>query len=68
MVIIIGFLQFYFEQNRDLDPSKQIVWKMVYIGKTTYNIGGSTIHSRLTILLNKSINDFKPLGDEKMMF
>jgi hypothetical protein len=25
MVIIIGFLQFYFEQNRDLDPSKQIV-------------------------------------------
>ncbi len=38
---------------------------MVYIGKVAYNIGGSTIHSWLTILLKKSINDFKPLVDEK---
>jgi hypothetical protein len=45
MIIIPSLLQFYFEQNRDLDPSKQTILKMVYIGKAAYNIGGSTIHS-----------------------
>jgi hypothetical protein len=30
-----------------------------------YNIGGSTIHSALSIPLNKSINDIKPLYDER---
>jgi hypothetical protein len=65
MVIILGLLQFYFKQNRDLDPSKQTILKMAYIGKVAYNIGRSTIHSGLAILLKKSINDLKPLGDEK---
>jgi len=48
-----------------LDPSKQIVLKMAYIRKTTYNIGGSIIPSTLSIPLNKLINDFKPLHDER---
>jgi hypothetical protein len=26
MVIIQGFLQFYLKQNKDLDPSKQVVF------------------------------------------
>jgi hypothetical protein len=30
-----------------------------------YNISGSTLHSGLSIPLNKSINDFKPLIDER---
>jgi hypothetical protein len=33
--------------------------------ETTYNIGGSIIPSTLSIPLNKSINDFKPLHDER---
>jgi hypothetical protein len=65
MVIIQGLFQFYLKQNRNLDPSKQTILKMAHIRKTAYNIGGSTIYSKLAILLNKSINDFKPLGDEK---
>ncbi len=32
MVIIQGLFQLYFKQNKDLDPSKQIVFKMTYIG------------------------------------
>jgi hypothetical protein len=35
------------------------------VRKTTYNFGGSTIQSTLSIPLNKSINDFKPLDDER---
>jgi hypothetical protein len=31
-----------------LDPSKQVVFKMAYIRKTTYNIGGSIIPSTLS--------------------
>ncbi len=45
MVIIESFLHFYLKENKDLDPSKQTILKMAYTGKTTYNIGGSTIHS-----------------------
>jgi hypothetical protein len=45
MVIIEGLFHFYLKENKDLDPSKQIILKMAYTGKTTYNIGGSTIHS-----------------------
>ncbi len=37
----------------------------IYVRKTTYNIGGFTIHSTLSIPLNKSINDFKPLENER---
>jgi hypothetical protein len=38
MVIIQGLLHFYLKQNKDLDPSKQIVLKIAYIGKFAYNI------------------------------
>jgi hypothetical protein len=30
MVIIQGLLQFYLKQNKDLDPSKQIVLKIAH--------------------------------------
>jgi hypothetical protein len=30
MVIIQGFLQYYFKQKKDLDPSKQRIKKMAY--------------------------------------
>jgi len=33
--------------------------------KVAYNINGSTLHSWLSIPLNKSIYDFKPLIDER---
>jgi hypothetical protein len=45
MVIIEGLFHFCFKENKDLDPSKQIIFKMAYTRKTTYNIGGSTIRS-----------------------
>jgi len=38
---------------------------MAYIRKTTHNIGGSITPSTLSIPLNKSINNFKPLHDER---
>ncbi len=65
MVIIQGFLQYYFKQKKDLDPSKQRIKKMAYTWKVAYNISGSTLHTGLSIPLNKSINDFKPLIDER---
>jgi len=65
MVIIQGFLQYYFKQKKNLDPSKQTIKKMAYTWKVAYNISGSTLHSGLLIPLNKSINDFKPLIDER---
>jgi hypothetical protein len=65
MVIII--FQFYLKQNKIFDPSKQTVFKMAYIGKIAYNISGTILHLRLLIPLPKSINDLKPLSDEKMM-
>lgn len=65
MVIII--FQFSFKQNKVFDPSKQTIFKMAYIRKIAYNIGGTILHLRLLIPLHKSINDLKPLSDEKMM-
>ncbi len=37
----------------------------IYVRKTTCNIGGFTTHLALSIPLNKSIHDFKPLDDER---
>ncbi len=55
----------HLKQNKDLDPSKQTILKMEYIGKNAYNISGSIWHLRLSIPLNKSITNFKPLHDGK---
>jgi hypothetical protein len=46
MVIIQGLIQYYLKQNKDLDPSKQTVFKMAYTRKVAYNITGSALHSR----------------------
>jgi hypothetical protein len=35
------------------------------MGAAAYNIGGATLGSGLSIPLKKSINDFKPLSDER---
>jgi len=55
MLLIQGFLKHY---NRKLgfDPFMQKAILMVYTSKMTYNIDGTTIHSRLSLPLN-----YKPL-------
>jgi len=39
--------------------------KLTYIGKTTNNINGMTIHSTFVIPLNKNFNKLKALSDER---
>jgi uncharacterized radical SAM superfamily protein len=41
--------------------------KLTYIGKTTFNINGMTIHSAFVIPLNNFFNKLKALSDEKMI-
>jgi len=41
--------------------------KLVYIRKITFNINGTTIHSRFAIPLHKSYT-LKTLNDEKVTF
>jgi hypothetical protein len=64
MCIIKNLLQYYIFKK--LDPLKPKVTKLMYIGKTTFHINGTTIHSGLVIPLNKSYNELKTLNDEKM--
>ncbi len=51
MLLIQGFLKHY---NRKLsfDPLKQKAILMAYIGKTTFNIDGTTIHLAPNLPLN----------------
>jgi hypothetical protein len=45
MLIIQRFIQYYFKQNKDFDPSKQTIFKMAYTRKDAYDITRSTLHS-----------------------
>jgi hypothetical protein len=38
--------------------------KLTYIGKQTFNINGTMIHSSLVIPIHKNFNKFKALNDE----
>jgi hypothetical protein len=39
--------------------------KLTYIGKLTFIINGTTIHSALAIPINTKFNKFKTLNDER---
>jgi hypothetical protein len=39
--------------------------KLAYIGRVTFNINGTIIHSTFSIALNKNYNELKTLSDEK---
>ncbi len=39
--------------------------KLAHIGKSTFNINGTTIHSTLVIPSNKKLNELKKLNDIK---
>jgi hypothetical protein len=65
MCIIQNLLQYYIKQIRNIDPLKPKIMKLTYTRKTTFNINGTTIHSRLATALNKNYNDIKALSDEK---
>ncbi len=47
------------------NPIEPKIVKLVHIGKTTFNINGTTMHSTFVILLNKNFNELKTLNDEK---
>jgi hypothetical protein len=64
MMIIQVLFQFYLNQNKDSNPWKQTFWKW-HTQEKLHNINGTTLHSRLLIPLNKSINDLKPINDER---
>jgi hypothetical protein len=42
----------HYNKQLHVDPLKQEILFMAYIGKTTFNIDGTTIHSTLSIPLN----------------
>jgi hypothetical protein len=58
-------LRYCIKDIPNVDPLKPKVMKLTYIGKATFNNNGMTIHFTLVILLNKQINEFKAMSDEK---
>jgi uncharacterized radical SAM superfamily protein len=58
-------LRYYIKDIPNVDPLKPKIMKLTYIGKATFNISGTTIHSTLPIPLNKNFNELKALSDEK---
>jgi uncharacterized radical SAM superfamily protein len=65
MCIIKNLLQYYINKILKIDPLKPKITKLMYIGKATFHISGTTIDSGLAIPLNKSYNELKTLNDEK---
>jgi hypothetical protein len=51
MLLIQALIRFY-NRHPHSDPLKKNVLFMAYIGKTTFNIDGTTIHSSISIPLN----------------
>jgi len=51
MLLVQALIHFY-NTHHHLDPLKKKVLFMAYIGKTTFNIDGTIIHSSLSIPLN----------------
>jgi hypothetical protein len=60
-------LKYYIKDIPNVDILKPKVMKLTYIGKTTFNIDGMTIHLAFAIPLNKIFNKLKTLSDEKMI-
>jgi hypothetical protein len=58
---------YYIENIPNVNLVKPKVIKLTHIGKAAFNINGITIHSTLTIHLNKNPNELKALSDEKIM-
>jgi hypothetical protein len=48
-----------------VNPIKPKIMKLAHIGKSTFNINGTTIHSTLVIPSNKKLNELKKLNDIK---
>jgi len=65
MCIIQNMLRYCIKDIPNVGPLKPKVMKLTYIGKATFNNNGMTIHFTLVILLNKQINEFKAMSDEK---
>lgn len=57
---VSNFLIHKHNMDKDIDPLKLKVLKLAYIGKAAYNIGGLTIHSTLSLPINKKkIHNFQ---------
>ncbi len=65
MCIIQNMLRYCIKDIPNVDPLKPKVMKLTYIGKAAFNNNGMTIHFTLVILLNKQINEFNAVSDEK---
>jgi hypothetical protein len=65
MCIIQNMLRYYTKQVTNVDPLKPKIMKLTYIGKTSFNINGTMIHSTLEFSLNKNLTEFNALSDEK---
>jgi hypothetical protein len=58
-------LRYYIKQITNVDPLKPKFMKLAYIGKTTFNINGTMIHSTLAIPLNKNLIELNALINER---
>jgi hypothetical protein len=56
-------LRYYIKQITNANPLKPNVMKLTYT--ITFNTNGTTIHSRLAILLNKNLIRFNALNKER---
>ncbi len=65
MCTIQNMLCYYIKKILDADFLKPKIMKLTYIGKRSFNINGTTIHSALVIPLNKKLTKFTGLSDEK---
>jgi uncharacterized radical SAM superfamily protein len=58
-------LRYYINNMPHANPIEPKIMKLAHIGKTTFNINGTTIHSTFVIPLHKIFNELKTLNDEK---
>ncbi len=65
MCIIQNMSIYYINNIPHANPIKPKIVKLAHIGKATFNINGTIIHSTFVIPLNKNFNEWKNLNDAK---
>lgn len=65
MCIIQNMLQYHIRQIINVDPLKPKIMKLASTRKATFNINETIIHSTLIITLNRNLNKFLKLINER---
>jgi hypothetical protein len=65
MCIVQNMLRYYITQITNVDPLKPKFMKSAYTWKTTCNINGTIINSKIVISFNKNIIKLNALSDKR---